>query len=172
MINPDELLFSVDEQNRPIAPQPRKLSHQTGIWHRACHIWIVNTKEQILCQQRSLLKDSNPGLWEPFFGGHLAPKQEYIDSAMAELKEELGIQLQPQDLQFFKEHRYVPGTEYQGIFILKQDIETADLQLEEDEVQQVTWKSIGEVKREIVGTRNKQWTIIGYETGILDFLEK
>jgi isopentenyldiphosphate isomerase len=127
MINPAELLFSVDEDNHPIKPQPRALSHETGIWHRAYHVWVVNEPGQILCQQRSLLKDSNPGRWEPFFGGHLAPNQKYSDSAAAEVYEELGLGVNEAELHFFKEYKYVPGTEYQGIFVIHWNGDAASL---------------------------------------------
>jgi isopentenyldiphosphate isomerase len=167
MINPDELLYSVDEHNNPIKPQPRRLSHKIGIWHRSCHIWIVNSQKEILCQQRSLLKDSNPGLWEPFFGGHLAPKQEYTDAAVCEVREELGLDITANDLQFFKEYRYTPGTEFQGIFILHWDGNVTSLHLEPDEVEQAAWKSIEEIESQVVRDKNKRWTIMGYDEELL-----
>src|SRR5690606_7116726 len=93
MLNAKELLFTVDSQNNTIDSQPRDLVHAEGIWHRTAHVWIVNKNYEILCQQRSLLKDSNPGLWEPFFGGHLPPDTSYEKGAMDELREELGIEI-------------------------------------------------------------------------------
>jgi isopentenyldiphosphate isomerase len=172
MINTDELLFSVDADNHPIEPQPRALSHQTGIWHRACHVWIINANREILCQQRSLLKDSNPGCWESFFGGHLAPNQEYATAALSEVQEELGLQIEPDQLHFFKEYKYVEGTEFQGIFILEWDGDITSLILEEDEVQQVAWKTIEEVARQVIDEKSEQWTFIGYEHDLLNFLRK
>jgi isopentenyldiphosphate isomerase len=172
MINPDELLFSVDENNSPIDPQSRALSHQTGIWHRSCHVWIINDKQEILCQQRSLLKDSNPGRWEPFFGGHLAPGQEYMTTATSELKEELGLSVNSGQLRFFKEYKYSKGTEFQGIFVLEWDGDLSTLRLEEDEVQTVTWRSIDEVEQLVVREKSEQWTFIGYGSELLDWLKK
>ncbi|HXS15141.1 MAG TPA: NUDIX domain-containing protein, partial [Candidatus Saccharimonadales bacterium] len=85
MIKKDELLFTVDENNLLQEPKPRNEVHANGYWHRTAHIWIFNDKKEILCQKRSLLKDMNPGKWEPFFGGHMAPQEEYIDNALLEL---------------------------------------------------------------------------------------
>lgn len=101
MIKKDELLFTVDEFNNPVEPMPRNEVHSKGIWHRTTQIWIINDRKQILCQRRSLLKDSNPGKWEAFWGGHLAPNQEYVDCALQELREELGISVSKSDLNFF-----------------------------------------------------------------------
>jgi len=170
MINADELLFSVDENNNPIDPQPRGLSHQTGIWHRTSHIWVFNSKRQILCQQRSLLKDSNPGKWEPFFGGHLSPGQEYLAGALSELEEELGIQAGLDQLHLWKVYKFVRGTEFQGVFALRWDGDPTTLHMEKDEVESIEWRSIHEV-RQAVTKPHPQWTHIGYEQELLDWLE-
>ena len=66
MINKDELLFAVDENNKPIEPMPRAKAHTEGVWHRNAHIWIVNPNREVLVHKRSMLKDSNPGKWEAF----------------------------------------------------------------------------------------------------------
>lgn len=74
----NEMFFVVDEDDNPLPALPRRLVHDHGVWHRVAHIWILNTAGQILCQQRSLMKELNPGTWEPFFGGHLRPGEDYL----------------------------------------------------------------------------------------------
>jgi isopentenyldiphosphate isomerase len=170
MINTKELLFSVDENNNPIEPQPRDISHAAGIWHRTSHVWVINNQGNILCQQRSLLKDSNPGLWEPFFGGHLAPKQSYQEAALNELEEELGIRKTASNITFYKTYKYVPGTEFQGIFTTTWDGDITTLQLEEDEVEQVAWHSPDDIRRLVVDSHEEPWTRLGYESELLDRL--
>lgn len=171
MINTKELLFSVDEFNTPIQPQPRDISHATGIWHRVSHIWVVRSDGDILCQQRSLLKDSNPGLWEPFFGGHLAPEQSYLAGALGELKEELGIDKQANELSFYDVFKYIPGTEFQGIFATRWNGDITTLQLEKEEVEKIAWYSPAEIRRIVVESRDEPWTRLGYEGDLLDWLQ-
>ena len=103
MINKNELLCVVDENDNPLEPKSREETHARRLWHRVAHIWILN-KGSVLCQQRSLLKDKNPGMWESFFGGHLSPNQEYIEGAVKELEEEIGIKVSTDDLNFYKRH--------------------------------------------------------------------
>lgn len=74
----NELLLVVNRDDQPIEPLPRGFVHNNGIWHRVVHIWIIKQGE-VLCQQRSLSKDLNPGKWESFFGGHLTPGDSYRD---------------------------------------------------------------------------------------------
>jgi isopentenyldiphosphate isomerase len=96
----EEFFDIVDENNIPLDfSKSRKEVHDAlQYWHRATHIWIVNNKNQILCQQRSLSKDANPGKWQSFFGGHLKTGQTYLDNAVEELSEELGLLIKPKEL--------------------------------------------------------------------------
>jgi len=91
MINSEELLYVVDENNHFLGPQIRSIAHQNRLWHRTTGIWVINNKGQILCQKRSFKKDIKPGFWEAFFGGHLAPGEDYLHNAVQESSEELGI---------------------------------------------------------------------------------
>lgn len=171
MINPFELLFSVDEHNNPIEPQLRKLSHETGIWHRTVHVWIINDADEILCQKRSLQKDMFPGMWEPFFGGHLQPGNEYTKAAQIELNEELGLEVVPELLRQFTIYKCSPLTEFQAVYTYTWNGDSASLVLEPDEVDEISWKSIDEVRSRTVNNADQTWTIIGYEAGLLDWIQ-
>lgn len=170
MINPDELLFVVDENNQPLEPKPRKEVHTQCYWHRTSHIWIINHQKQILCQKRSLLKDSNPGKWEPFFGGHMSPDEEYTKNAQHELEEELGIIVNKESLHMFKIFKCEPGTEFQGIHYLEWEGDISTLQLEKDEIGQVKWFSIDELYEKLVINKDSDWSVMGYEKKLLEHL--
>lgn len=168
MINPDELLFSVDENNNPIEPQLRSVSHTKRIWHRCCHVYIIDlSKHQVLCQKRSMFKDNNPGLWEPFFGGHLSPGQTYEESAIGEVGEELGLGIQTDNLLFIKEVANEKHPEFIGVFIYKWSGDIATLALEKDEVDEIKWFPIQDVISHVLTNQDKNWTYFGYD---LDFL--
>ena len=170
MLNDQELLFTVNEDNKPIEPQPRYLVHRDGVLHRTAHIWLYNHKGQVLCQQRSLLKDNSPGLWEPFFGGHLAPGQGYLDGALLELGEELGIKPTASELQEFTIYKHLIGNEFQGVFLYKWDGDAAGLVLEPDEVEQVKFMPVDEVL-DVMKRLDPQWSIAGYSVDILTHIK-
>lgn len=169
MLNKDELLFVVDENNTPLEPKPRKEVHEKGYWHRTSHIWILNSQKQILCQRRSLLKDSNPGKWEPFFGGHLETREEYENNALHELQEELGIIINKDNLHLFKIFKCVPATEFQGIHYLEWNGDIETLKLEKDEIDQVKWFSIDELYKILIDKKDSNWSIMGYEKELLEY---
>jgi 8-oxo-dGTP diphosphatase len=168
MINPDEILFSVDEDNNPIEPQTRSLSHQQHLWHRCCHVYIVNSEQQlVLCQKRSMLKDNNAGLWEAFTGGHVLAGQSYVENALDEVKEEIGMDIHAEDLQFIKEAKDERHPQYLGIFKYEWAGDITSLKLEQDEVDDLKWFPVQYVIDHVQIKPDEQWTHFSYS---LDFL--
>ena len=172
MINSAEELFVVDENDQPIKPLKRSEVHSTGAWHRVAHIWVHDGEGNILCQRRSLLKDTNPGFWEGFFGGHIAAGVQPQHGALQEVKEELGIDLEPNELDFeFKFQYFSPNNKnneflYVYLFIWNGDINC--LELEADEVAEVVWNSAENVVDGVAGGLDTKWTQFGYEGRIMD----
>lgn len=87
----DELFDVVDEQDRVLRQATRKEVHDQGLIHRAVHILVFNKNRDCLLQQRSLLKDRHPGVWDSSAAGHLDAGEDYDTAARRELEEELGI---------------------------------------------------------------------------------
>src|SRR4030042_1919500 len=166
MIKRDELLFVVDENNRPLAPKPRKEVHSKGIWHRSSHIWVVNSQNQILCQKRSKLKDKFPGFWEPYFGGNLEPGEDYLAGAVREGNEELNLGIKRGDLKFFKIFKSEIAREFISIFLFRFK-DKPEIIFEESEIDQVKWFDLSELK-EVFLIKDKKWVDVGYN---LDALE-
>lgn len=162
MIEKDELLFVVDENNNPIEPKPRFFVHQQKLWHRTTNIWIINKYRQILCQQRSLLKDKAPGLWEGFFGGHLPPQTDYLTGALQETNEELHLHLQENDLHLFTMHKAEPIKEFQAVYITQWHGDEKKLRFEKEEIQQITWLSLEDLKHILLVKKDPEWTFPGY----------
>ena len=90
-----ELFDVVDGQGRPTgATVSREQAHREGVRHRTAHVWILRKKDgktQILLQKRSENKDSHPGCYDISSAGHIPAGQEFVPSALRELKEELGV---------------------------------------------------------------------------------
>lgn len=169
MIIKKELLFTVDEENNPITPMPRDKVHAEGMWHRTSHVWVYSQDKQILCQKRSLLKDSSPGLWEPFFGGHVAPDREYLEVAIQELKEELGISATKEDLKLFEVFKNFKEKEFEAIFGYTWNGNVSALVLEKEEVDEIAWRTYPELQK-ICKAKDPKWTHIVYEQKVIDWI--
>jgi len=86
-----EMLDIVDAHNRVIGCAPRREVHRLGLRHRAVHMLIRNGEGQIYLQRRSPDKDVDPGLWDTSAAGHVDRGEDYLDAALRELHEELGL---------------------------------------------------------------------------------
>lgn len=168
-----EMFFVVDEYDRPLKPLPRRLVHGHGIWHRVAHIWVVNDKGQVLCQQRSKDKELHPGWWEARFGGHMRPNETYQTAAARELEEELGITPPADNFKLWKIYEMADksgyNNEFQGTFTLHWNGSVHDVHFKDAEVEEVVWKSIAEVKA--AHDSEEKWVRSGYEREYLDELE-
>ena len=74
-------------------------AHTDGLWHRAAHIWIYNSKGEILLQLRAKDKQFWPDRWEISAAGHVGAGEKPEDAAVRELSEELGISAKAEDLE-------------------------------------------------------------------------
>ncbi len=143
MINPDELIFCVDEQNNPIQPLPLSVAHRDHIWHRSTDIWVTNPLHtQVLCHKRSAKKDTHPSLLDSTFGGHLLAEETPEQNTVRELSEEIGIGVDTTCLNFVS---IIPLTEqfeyqYRYSYILHPDI--TQLRFEKEEIDNVFWSDI------------------------------
>ncbi len=89
-----ELLSVVDDNDQIIDVLPRHKIHELGLRHRAVHILVFNDEGKLFLQKRSFNKDLNKGLWDTSAAGHVDKGEEYFLSAVREVEEELGIQVE------------------------------------------------------------------------------
>ncbi|MBA3724346.1 MAG: NUDIX domain-containing protein [Candidatus Levybacteria bacterium] len=169
MINTSELLFVVDENNQPLTPLPRNVVHSEGHWHRTSHIWVFNSEGQILCQKRSKNKDTNPGFWESFFGGHMPPDSSYADDAQSELSEEIGLQVEKESIFQYIVYKSESSKEFQGVHYIYWNGSLDDLVLEREEIDSVQWFDRVQIE-DIITKKTANWSNIGYVKDFLSFI--
>jgi 8-oxo-dGTP pyrophosphatase MutT (NUDIX family) len=169
MINPDELIFCVDENNNPIKPQLKTYAHEKGIWHRNSHIWVHDGQGKILCHQRSAVVPTNPLRWEPFFGGHNAPNATPLETAITELHEETGLEVSSEALTFIQLYKYFHGHEFISIYSYVFMRKIADLNIEVEEALSLQWYDIDTLS-EVYSSKNPAWSHLGYEARILEVI--
>lgn len=102
----EELVEIVDRDNNPIGAVTRRIMRQQRLIHRASYILVFNRQGQLFLQKRTLTKDIYPGYWDPAAGGVVLAGESYADSALRELREELGVggvRLKPLFDQYFED---------------------------------------------------------------------
>ncbi len=96
----EEQFDIVDENNKLTGEiRPKSEVHEKGLWHRASHVWVIDSDYRILVGKRAKTKKSRPSLWDITAGGHIDTGEDATVSAAREMEEELGLTIHPQDLQ-------------------------------------------------------------------------
>ena len=89
----DEEWFDiVDTEGRVIGRAPRSACHSgPGLLHSVVHIHIIDDKDRIFLQKRSLTKQIQPGKWDTAVGGHITGGETVENGLKREAAEELGL---------------------------------------------------------------------------------
>lgn len=167
-----ELFELVDENGLPTGRiKERGLVHREGDLHRTAHVWLARwsgltrwgglTRRsgdacgwEVLLQKRSAGKDSFPGCWDISSAGHVTAGQDCAESAVRELKEELGVEICRGELCEVGVHLSCAESEFHGspfrnhelarIYVLIRDLEPSSLTLQASEVECVRWQPLDE----------------------------
>lgn len=113
--------------------------HRDGDWHRCFHLWVIKEGRYVILQRRAEGKHIAPQKLDISVGGHLQAGETMLD-ALHEADEELGIQLEIQDITYLHrskvEHRYhgLINREFQDVYIYEDQRELWEYGLNRQEV--------------------------------------
>lgn len=134
--------------------------HRDGDWHKGVHIWILNNKGEILLQRRCATKDSNPNMLDISSAGHLTAGDDSLTGAIREIKEELDLDISPEELQFIKtiknSLKYTPtfiNNEFDDIYFLITDKNITEMKIQESEISEIFFVPYKKFKEMV---KNKQ----------------
>jgi len=81
----------VDTNNNPVGEMEKMEAHLQGALHRALSVLVLNSKGEILLQQRAFSKYDTPGLWSNTCCSHPRPGEDSLEAATRRLGEEMGF---------------------------------------------------------------------------------
>ena len=89
----NEMFDVVDLSDQVVGQETRSFVHKRGALHRAVHIMVQRPSGEWVLQQRSSSKDLDTFLWTSSCSGHVDAGESYLEAAVRECKEELGIKV-------------------------------------------------------------------------------
>ncbi len=118
-----------------------------GVYHLVVHVWIMNSKGEFLLSKRSPEKDA-PLLWEAT-GGSAVAGDDSLTAALREVREELGISLDPS-----KGERIRSGlrqgyywVDWCDVWFFRHDCDISTITLQPGETCDAKWATIDEIER-------------------------
>jgi isopentenyl-diphosphate delta-isomerase len=153
----DQIVAIFDEQGNKLGKAAKKEVHLKGLWHRGAHVWIYNSKGEILLQKRADNVAYWPGKWDISAAGHVAFGEEPDDTALRELEEELGIKVKLNDLKKLfikKSSNSAPelnffNNEIDSVFLYRFDGDISKLILQDSEVSNLRFISLKQLESDI-----------------------
>ena len=94
----EEEVILVDTNDRPLGTMPKMEAHQKAVLHRAFSVFILNSKEQMLLQQRAWEKYHSPGLWTNTCCSHQRMGESNLEAGHRRLQEEMGMTTELEEL--------------------------------------------------------------------------
>ena len=100
-------------------------------------------------------------------GGHVKSGQTSYEAILAEVDEELGLDISKEDVKMIDS--YIFGIAFMDVYYLNKDINISDLKLQDDEVESVEWFTIDRIKELINEGKVRKGNIKAFES-ILNYL--
>ncbi len=136
-----------------------------GRFYVTVAVFMQNSKNEFLMQRRS--KDKG-GKWATT-GGHPKSGETSLQGIVTEIKEELGIDVDPKNLIFY--HTIKTNKDFVDFYYLNQDFDLKDLTLQKEEVQDAKWFTIEEIE-DLIKKDDFFRSHIDYIKNCLEFLSK
>ncbi|MDP3918526.1 MAG: NUDIX domain-containing protein [Nanoarchaeota archaeon] len=157
----DELLDICNEKGAVVSQDTKTNAHKLGLWHQSAHVWIYNSKGEVLIQLRAKNKSIYPDRWDVSAAGHVDADEDVLDAAVRETEEELNLDLNKDDLTFFKVKKIhytyndLINNEFYYIYFYKFDGNIKVLEIQEEEVQEIKFISIDDLEQDLKDNPDK-----------------
>ena len=117
---------------------------QNGEYHLVSSLMVVNNNGEILIQKRSETKEINPGTWS-ITGGAARAGEKSEEACVREVYEEIGYVFDPGEIELL--YRYFHEDNIFDDFIAIRDLDLNEAVLQADEVSELKWANVDEIKK-------------------------
>lgn len=97
----EENVILVNLQDEQIGLMPKMEAHQKAVLHRAFSVFVLNSKNEIMLQQRAQQKYHSPLLWTNTCCSHQREGETNIQAGSRRLYEEMGFKTELKELFHF-----------------------------------------------------------------------
>lgn len=140
----------VDETDTPLGTMEKIEAHEKAKLHRAFSVFIYNSRNELMLQQRALSKYHTPGLWTNTCCSHQLLGETNIEAGKRRLQEEMGFSTDLQEtISFIYKAPFENGlTEHEFDYILVGEYDN-DPNPNPEEVHDWKWMKLNDIETDI-----------------------
>ena len=146
----NEKVILVDQNDQQIGLMDKIEAHEKALLHRAFSVFVMNSKGELMLQQRALHKYHSPGQWTNTCCSHQRDGETTLEAGKRRLMEEMGFTvLLEERFSFIYKAAFDNGlTEHEFDHVLIGTYDEDPL-INKEEVADWKWMSLDKVKEDI-----------------------
>jgi isopentenyl-diphosphate delta-isomerase len=146
----EENVILVNENDEQIGLMPKLEAHEKAVLHRAFSVFVLNSKNEIMLQQRAHQKYHSPLLWTNTCCSHQREGETNIEAGSRRLFEEMGFKTELKELfHFIYKAPFDNGlTEHELDHVMIGYYNDAPV-INQEEVEDWKWMKIEDVKNDM-----------------------
>ncbi len=146
----EEQVILVNENDEQIGLMPKLEAHEKAVLHRAFSVFILNSNNEIMLQQRAHHKYHSPLLWTNTCCSHQRAGESNIQAGTRRLQEEMGFTASIKELfHFIYKAPFDNGLTEHELDHVMIGYYNGEPKINLDEVESWKWMSIDAVKKEM-----------------------
>ena len=146
----EEHVILVNERDQEIGLMPKLEAHQKAVLHRAFSVFIFNSENELMLQQRASNKYHSPNLWTNTCCSHQRSGESNIQAGTRRLYEEMGFTTSLKEItSFIYKAPFDNGLTEHELDHIMVGYYNEDPVINSDEVEDWKWMKIEDVKNDI-----------------------
>ena len=146
----EEHVILVNEKDQEIGLMPKLEAHQKAVLHRAFSVFIFNSENELMLQQRASNKYHSPNLWTNTCCSHQRSGESNIKAGTRRLYEEMGFTTSLKEItSFIYKAPFDNGLTEHELDHIMVGYYNEDPVINSDEVEDWKWMKIEDVKKDI-----------------------
>ncbi len=162
----EEKVILVDTNDEPIGLMEKMEAHRLGLLHRAFSVFVLNSKNEIMLQQRAAHKYHSPLLWTNTCCSHQRAGESNLEAGSRRLFEEMGFTTPLKEhFHFIYKAPFDNGLTEHELDHVMVGYSNEEPNINPDEVESWKWMSIEAVKADMQENPNEYtaWFTIIFE---------
>ena len=146
----EEYVILVNEKDQELGLMPKLEAHQKAVLHRAFSVFIFNSENELMLQQRASNKYHSPNLWTNTCCSHQRSGESNIQAGTRRLYEEMGFTTSLKEItSFIYKAPFDNGLTEHELDHIMVGYYNEDPVINSDEVEYWKWMKIEDVKKDI-----------------------